>query len=126
MSALNGFVPCALIPDGYTFKGKVDARPGLWPEVNFKYRPALPNAANEYLAAARRTGEDSTEADVALIVRHVPSWDAADATGEALPLNALTLKRVFPPILTVMVNHILGYTPPQQEADVKNSDSASG
>lgn len=127
MSALNGvFTPSVFIPDGYTFKGKIDGRAGLWPDVTFKYRPALPHAANEYLAAARRTGEDATEADVALLVKHVLSWDAVAADNSAVPLNAAALRKVFPPILTVLVNHVLGYTGPQQETDVKNSVAASG
>lgn len=131
MSSLNGqYTPSVFVPDGYTLNGKVDARPGLWPEVRFRYRPALHAAANDYLAQPRRNGDEATDADVALVVRHVQSWDAAsvDQAGLAvsIPLKPDILRKVHHGILTSMVNHVLGYTSPQQEADLKNSDTASG
>jgi hypothetical protein len=115
-----------LIRDGYTFKGRIEERAGLWPEVHFEYRPALQVQANDYLTRPRRNGEEATAADVELVARHLVRWDATAEDGALLPIKADTLRGIWQPVIQIFINHILGYTASEQAADAGNSAGASG
>lgn len=110
----------AFIRDGFTLEGKVEARPGLYPEIRFTYRPALPRRVAEYLKADKGTPEKEQRADTKLLLEHVQSWDAHDENGQQLSFDEATLTRVYHPILQTLLNHVTGYTATDWQVQEKN------
>jgi hypothetical protein len=113
-------MPLSIINDGYTLDGKLPAR-GPWPEVKFRYRPALAEDVYEHLNAMRQaSGRQQAKAAVDLLGKYLMSWDIEDAKGEVAPVTVENLRRLPQPILAGLVDHVLGYGEAQHEADAKN------
>lgn len=106
--------------DGYTFKGKLEAKEGLWPEVNFSYRPALWSAYQDYQIASKRNGDESAVALSEFLVQYIGKWDAVDSDGSALPLTPAVLRECPIPALTILMEHVAGYMGKREAADAKN------
>lgn len=113
-------MPALLIHDGYTLDGTIKAR-GPWPALKFRYRPALPEDACEYLHQTRNlAGKAQIKPICDLLGAHLVSWDVADLKGEVQPIKPELLRRLPHPYLTALVDHVLGYGEAEQEGDVKN------
>lgn len=115
-----GLLLSAVPNDGYTMSGSIPAF-GSLPEVNFRYRPALPDAVYEFLRANRGTGKDEMRAVVDLLSKHLVSWDVREKEdGETVPVTADYLRRVPHRCQQRMIDLITGYAPDEQGKDVKN------
>lgn len=112
-------MPAQLIFDGYTWDHVIPARRG-WPAVTFRYRPALPEAVYDYLAAPSLTGKQRLDAAVKLLAAHVVSWDLTDAKGESTPVTPENLRRVPYPVIQGFLDAVTSYGPEQQAADLGN------
>lgn len=111
-----------LIPlnDGYTLEGKVPAF-GTLPELNFRFRPALPDTVYEFLRSPRGSGKDEAKAVVELLGKHVVGWDVKEKEdGETIPVSPDALKRLPHRYQQRMVDIVTGYAPDEQAKDVKN------
>ena len=127
-----------VIHDGYTLTGKLSGEGR--PDVEIRYRPALPDALYDYqLARANaKTGEEVLNAQVALLEAHVIGWSGVyratptgpvpvpwtrssgkvpGVLGDPAVLLALTAD-----YLTQMVNYVASYTAGELwEGEIKNS-----
>jgi hypothetical protein len=92
------------INDGFTLRGKIEAMPGLYDEVRFDYRPALPERVMTYLKADKSTPAKDLQATLSLLAEHLKGW-SLDA-----PLDEATLRRVPYPALQTLLNHVTGYS----------------
>src|SRR5688572_2002083 len=115
----------ALIDDGFSITTTIPRAPGLHPAVKLNYRPALHDERQQWLLDNERAidGTARTNATVAIITKHVQSWDitAGPAKRPASPSDPATVKRLQPNLLDKILNLVLGYTPAQEAADEKNS-----
>src|SRR5438046_1370797 len=99
-----------LIHDGHTLEGKIPAR-GHWPEVNFRYRPALPEDVYEYAYQSNAApGKGRAKAVIGLLNRQLVSWDVTDEKGESVPITAENLKRVPHGYLEKFLDYVTGYS----------------
>jgi hypothetical protein len=108
-----------LIQDGFTLQGRIAAQ-GRLPEVNFSYRPAMPERVFSYQAAPEFTGPQRMTKVINLLVQHVVDWDVLDANGAPIVLSAEVLRRVPQRILLRMVDIVTGYSDEEAAVDVKN------
>jgi hypothetical protein len=115
------FVPA---DDGYTLTGRVECVLGLFPQVDFKYRPGLPSVRLQYTDAPSPAAKEKVGADI--IERHVKEVRAGE--GDPVRLTAEQAKRLHPDIFQGMLYAVLGFTGPRLEDAEKNSggESASG
>lgn len=103
------------IPDGYTLSKKIDAVPGLHPAVSVVYRPALNAARRAHQRAAVTGADDYAKADIDLILKHVVTLN-----GQSIATLKDKLAKMRPAVLGQLLDLILGYTPADEEADLKN------
>jgi hypothetical protein len=108
-----------LIQDGFTLDGDIPAR-GPYPAVAFRYRPALAEDVYEYTQARVDSGKKRLEATVAIVAKHIVSWDVEDGDKKPVPITPATLARVPQPYLDAMLDHVTGYAYVGQAADAKN------
>jgi len=117
-----------VIDDGYTLEGtteeivlnKATGEPlfeGL-PVINFRYRPALPDALAEwrYSRARATSGKAEVEATAKLIADHLVSWDVVDGKGSTAPLSVEFIRKVPEPILDQMIETIATWAPKAETA----------
>ena len=105
------------INDGFTLDATLDAR-GPYRAVAFRYRPATAEEMFEYSYTKKETGKQRANAMVALLSKHVVSWDMETDKGDPIPVTADSLKRVPPQQLMQMIDFVTGYA--EHEADAKN------
>lgn len=108
-----------LILDGFTLDGKIPAR-GPYQEVNFRYRPALAEDVYDYTQGKQDTGRQRLTATVALVAKHLASWDVLDDRGTPIPITSEVLRKVPQSHLEAMLNYVTGYTVAEQASDAKN------
>jgi hypothetical protein len=116
-------MPSVRIPidDGFTLKGRVPGRRGLWDEFEFRYRPATYARIAAYQRDMRDgSAEAQTNATVALLRDQVKEWTARDQTGNILPLSAPVLRELYKPVLDQLVDAVCGYSAAEAEEDEKN------
>lgn len=106
-------MPAFLIDDGMSIEQKTTARRGC-PSITFTYRPALPLRVLQFLRSPKKTPEQEHDAAIKFLVEHLQSWSDAE------PVSAETLARVPHPALIEMLNAVQGYSPAEEETDVKN------
>ncbi len=112
-----------VLDDGYTLEGKteesvankVTGEPmftGL-PVINYRYRPALPDALAEWRYALNRatSGKMELDATTKFVSDHLVSWDVADARGNVIGLTADIVRRIPEPILDQLVKAIATWAP---------------
>jgi hypothetical protein len=111
-----------LIFDGYNLDGKIPARPGHWPEIKFRYRPALAEELWEFHRTEEASGEQRMKATAKFLMDHLISWDITVAGGnETVPITAANLRRVPAQILARFIDHVAGYVERgEAETDAKN------
>jgi hypothetical protein len=108
------------IDDGYTLDGKIEAV-GPWPEVNYRYRHALPAQVYEFLRASKGSAADEVKAVLDLLFKHLKSWDVREKEdGETVPISLEILRRVPHRHQQRMVDRITGYSFEEQGKDAKN------
>lgn len=103
------------IDDGFTLEGRIERKPGHWPELRFTYRPASPQAVYAYRAADRAQPERMEEAAVKLVASCLVGWEAG-AGIDPVPAN---IKRLHFRVLDQMLDAVTGYGPDAQEQDAK-------
>lgn len=113
------------LDDGYTLQGNASYLPepsAALVIVNFRYRPALPEALYEwdYQLTMAKSGSEQLAATVKLLADHVVSWDV-EIGGASAPVSADNLKRVPLPILQEMVRKIREWAPKEMGDAEKNS-----
>ncbi len=103
------------IPDGFTFCERVPAF-GRYPELTFRFRPALPERVQSYLSQS--SGKTWMKAVSELLVDHLVEWDLpnkaligykGESPDETAPIEAKTMKMVPHPIITAIAAQITGY-----------------
>ncbi len=104
-----------LINDGFTLDAAVEVRP--YPAVKIKYRPALPEAVDEYLQDVAAGAKQRAAAAVKLLADHLVSWGVLDESGNPAAVTAALLKRVPHPVRQKMIDLVTGY---DVGADLKN------
>jgi hypothetical protein len=114
-----------LILDGYTLEGRVAAR-GPWPELLYRYRPALSEEVFDYLSQSRAnagaaSGKQSVRQAAEFACRHLVGWGLLNPQGESVAITPEVLARIPHPYLMAIVNEIMGYSSEQQVADLGNS-----
>jgi hypothetical protein len=107
-----------LFDDGYTLSHKIKAS-GPWPEVNARYRPALPEAVFDFLQAKRESGKQSAKLLADFVYKHLVSWDVTDTKDESVTITPDVLRRIPHPILRELGDVVMGYSTEAQEEDVK-------
>lgn len=107
------------INDGYEKDGEV-APFGDFPGLKYRYRPALARAVADYFAADKASGPKAEAAAVALLGKHVVSWDAPDDSGVPAAVTPELLKKLPYRALHRMLDTVCGYGPDEQAADEKN------
>jgi hypothetical protein len=112
-----------LIPDGCTRDETIPTADGL-PAVRVRFRPALPEAYNEFLYP-RPSGKEVEKATLALLTEHLVSWDVRDKKGNLVPLDEAALRRVPWKVRNQMVNLVLSYVGEEQAKSEGNSGAAS-
>lgn len=126
------------IDDGYTLEASTKATIAHpvsgqtlatdLPIVNFRYRPALPEALAEWRYATRgaTSGKAELDATATLLADHLVSWDVVDGKGQALPITPETVRKVPEPILNQLLEIVTTWAPQQMEHAAGNSPAGSG
>lgn len=110
-----------LIRDGLTLDGKIAAVAGLHGELRFNYRPALPEDVHAFVNLPPK---ETFRGTVALVARHLVSWDLLDEREQEIPPTEAHVRRVYYSVLQQLANHVCGYVfSGDAEADLKNSAS---
>src|ERR1051326_4803957 len=115
-------MPSVLIHDCYTLDGNVPAL-GSMPEINFRYRPALPEQVYDYLRSPKTNGKEELKAVIELLQKHLISWDIQEQQNgqpSSVAITAESLKRVPHRVQQKMVDYVTGYSVEEQAADAKN------
>lgn len=75
----------SLLIDGYTLDREIPAR-GRLPALKFRYRPSLPDAAEEFRIrkGQGRSGKDRVAVETKFILDHLISWDAKGSDGNVI------------------------------------------
>jgi hypothetical protein len=103
------------IDDGYTRQSDVPAEAGIHPGAAVSYRPALPRERVAYAAKMQTRDPDQIDRYLCdLLVRH-----KVEVNGAAL--DAHRAGRLVPNLRERVIDLVLGYSPAQEAADVKNS-----
>jgi hypothetical protein len=108
--------------DGYTLAGRIDGIPGLFPTVDFRYRPAVPSVRLQWTEAAGLGAKERVGAEI--IERNVRELRANG--GDAVRLTVEQAKRLHADVFQGLLFACLGFVGPRLEEREKNSDSASG
>lgn len=73
-------MPGLIIHDGYTLEAVIPGDDGF-PGIKFRYRPAMPDALNEWRVAQRATGRDETTLRTKFVEDHLADWDVTERAG---------------------------------------------
>lgn len=111
-----------MINDGYTLKGKIEGRPGLYPEIHFTYRPAVPPRVQQYIAASKGNADAAFANDIKMLVEHLREWDLKDSDGLPVPLDekVFRIRPGFYPAIGGFLDFICGYAAPVWSDAEKN------
>jgi hypothetical protein len=96
---------CAFFDDGYTRNGYLADKPGVHPEVRFRYRPTLVAEQAVVLnwftsdPPAVRVGKCAE-----MLSKHLLEWSIAGADGLKLPITPKNLMRINPRIFSRLVD----------------------
>lgn len=110
------------IADGYTLKGRVPACPGLYPAVEFTYRPATHAAFAEVAAAAPQDREDVV---CRVLCRHLGDLRIG-GDGQPFRLNVAQTAKLHRGLFQELFDTVMGYRGPDVGAMEGNSSEASG
>lgn len=121
------------LDDGYTLEAAtkdsltspVTGQPvvtGL-PVVNFRYRPALPDALTEWRYAMRTAASGKAELDATakLLADHIVSWDVVRGKGEVVPVTVDAVRKVPDPILSQLLEAVTTWAPQKMGEALGNS-----
>lgn len=109
-----------LINDGFTLEATIPER-GPFPALTFRYRPALPDAAHEYLRGPKVSQKPTKHMTDFLLADRLKGWDVTDAQDKAVDIDVNALSRLPYPYLEAMVQYVLTYaTDGAHEYDAKN------
>lgn len=111
------------VNDGYTLAGHVDAVAGLFPRVEFTYRPAAPSLRFRYQGAR---GPDDQERVASEIMAEQLIGIAAGEDLTERRLTAEQCRKLHADLFNGIWNYILGYQGPDPSTDLGNSGTASG
>lgn len=103
------------ISDGYSLQKTLEAIPGLHSKITVVYRPALNLARREHQRASLASAAEYARADIDLILKHVKTIN-----GEPVVTMRDRLPTMKPAILGQLIDLILGYSPADEESDLKN------
>jgi hypothetical protein len=107
------------IDDDLTLTDTVPARPGLYAEFTFEYRPALPEKVLAYLRKIRQNPQNEFSLETELIAQHIVSWSIMLLDEPVKPSPDL-LRRLHASARAHLLNAITGYTAPGESSDRKN------
>jgi hypothetical protein len=121
----DGFTLEAATKDTLTGPSGQTLAKGL-PVVNYRYRPALPEALAEwrYAMRAATSGKAELDAIAKLLADHLVSWDVIDGKGVALPIAAESVRKVPEPILNQLLDTVTTWAPKSMADALGNSPPA--
>jgi hypothetical protein len=127
-------MPSAFIDDGYTLDGYIAENPGLYPAVEFQYRPMTRRETAVLEGDIMRTRDaEAGETEAAKVVaRKLVSWNLVDRAGKPVPISADNLLRLQPVLGGTLLEIVRGRRAsdrkPDQQAEPTrpNPDDAAG
>jgi|ERR1043165_1777125 hypothetical protein len=110
------------IEDGQSREVVISGKPGLYPAIRARYRPALADERYSYGKLLRDgSGKDQFNYAVSLLKRHLENWDVKDRNDNPIPIAPELLKKLHPDILARLVDSVLSYSTDEETSDAKNS-----
>ena len=110
MSERNGDGFPAYIHDGCTLDGYIAEQPGLYPAVDFKYRPAIRQERTVFYERIRKAPSGAAgDKEVAQAMKHqLVSWDIKDHNHKSLAITAPIILRLQPALFERIWEIIVG------------------
>lgn len=112
------------IEDGYNTTGKIEAKPGFHPELNFEFRRMT---QPEILALGRKQNLLKSQGDKGMpqlerlaaqvIVDHVKMWDLQKQNGDPVDITIENVQRVERHLFGSLYKVVLGEDPPMPEGE---------
>jgi hypothetical protein len=100
------------IDDGQTYDDKVDERPGSKRQIGFTYRPLSTRQTYRYNhKRVRGTADEQLDADLAMLVEQIISWDRAGTV-----VSKATLEALHPQTLSGILAFVCGYVPRSKDS----------
>ena len=98
-----------IIEDGYTREGYIEAWEGVHDEMDFTYRPMLPNEVTR-LERALEKSTDGSHGDIiaGVLAKKLETWSEVDKDGEAILIDFKTVRRLPWLILATTSNIVKG------------------
>ena len=114
----------AMVDDGYSMIGRVPAKPGLYPDVEFRYRAAATHHRLTHHLALQRDHDGVEQMDrlAPILVKHLETWNVRTRKGEPVPIKEANIKRLHGDVFKEIVDHVFGYSVTAAE-DLGNSES---
>lgn len=100
-----------IIPDGYTRPGRIAAVNELHGELNFTFRPMVPNERDDIYAVIRRFADDPRKYNEVIskaIADKVQEWDARDTNGKTYPITPRNAANLQPELFDKLYNVLMG------------------
>lgn len=95
MSQVLGLIP----DDGYTETGVIRELPGLYPRLQFRFRPMLIEELVDYFRGSEKLqGMQLRRLAANYLISHVKEWDLQNAKGEVAAIDLPTLLRLKDPL----------------------------
>lgn len=114
------------IDDGYTMVSTYKPeKPDQWSGTAITYRVALPAASYDYLKESTGSGAAHVNAAAKLLAGRLLEWTRADLNGNPIPLTDEAVRQTPYPLLSWMVESVMGYTLNESVNDAKNSPGPS-
>ncbi|HTU22509.1 MAG TPA: hypothetical protein VMG10_31010 [Gemmataceae bacterium] len=108
----------AFIPDdGYTESGTIIGMPGLYPTVNFSWRPMLQEQLVAYYKAVEKASTWQTRQIVAkLLAEHIVSWDIKDKKEQVMEIKTARCLRIKDKLFTRLFGIVSGQEAPDVQS----------
>jgi hypothetical protein len=118
-------MPAAYIPDGYTFRFRIES-PFCDP-VEAAGRPILhePRQAIQRMLGKADTASAITGAVVSTVAEYLVEWDITTPKGEAVAITPDNLRRIHPDILEQLFSTLLGTVAPAKFLDTSHEDQTT-
>ena len=98
-----------LIEEGLTLDATIPAA-APYQAVHFRFRPALAEDVYEFIQGRKDSGRQRLAATVAVLHKHLVSWDVTDERDAPVAITPEILTRVPRTHLDQMLDFVTGYT----------------
>jgi hypothetical protein len=120
MSQVLGMIP----DDGYTETGVIREVVGLYPRLQFRFRPMLIEELVDYFQASEKLkGMQLRRLAVNYLITHVKEWDLQNAKSEVAPIDQATLLRLKEPLFRRLFAIVSTDTPADESPNQTEDDA---